>query len=267
MILVDTHAHLTHTRFRDDLDAVVQRAADAGVGAIITLATTLQECETALQLAERFPPVFAAVGVHPNDADGAPTEVTGDLTRFAMHPKAVAVGETGMDYHYLPRRTERELAALVASQDRQKRLFTQQLELAARLDKPVVVHQRDCAEELLEVMAPYRDRVRGVIHCFSESPDVARRVLELGFHISFTGMLTFKRNTALRELAAQLPLDRLLLETDCPYMAPEPHRGKRCEPAFVARTAAALAAARGMSLEEVAHRTTENAIRLFGIRA
>jgi TatD DNase family protein len=289
MMLVDTHAHLTNEKFRDDLDAVVQRATDAGVGAMITLATNLDDCEESLKLADRFPSVYAAVGVHPNEADGAPLDVTDTLAAFAKHPKVVAIGEAGMDYHYLPSLMQRKISALVqpsveipayvtgaaideeairfdaAYKARQRRTFIQQLDLAVRLDKPIVIHQRDCLNDLLDVLTPYGGKVRGVFHCFSESIEVAQRVLKLGFYVSFTGMLTFKRNTNLREMAAQLPLDRVMIETDCPYMTPEPHRGKRCEPAFVTHTAAALAAARGTTVEELAEKTTDNARRLFGL--
>lgn len=265
MKLVDTHAHLTDRRFRDHLEAVVQRAAEAGVGTIITQAAALDECETVLKLAERFPSVFAAVGVHPQSASDSPNDVTNALAEFAKHPKVVAIGETGMDYHYLPGRTQQRPdldAATIASQ---RRVFAQQLELAARLNKPIVIHLRECADDLLELVTPYRSRLRGVFHCFSDDAGVARRVVELGFHISFSGMLTFKKNTVLREMAAQLPPERVMLETDCPYMSPEPHRGKCCEPAFMVHTAAAMAAARGVSMETVARQTTENAVRLFGL--
>ena len=264
MKLVDTHAHLTDERFRDDLDAVVQRAAGAGVGAIVTLATSLEDCEAALKLAERFPSVYAAVGVHPHSAPVSPADVTDALAEFAKHPKVVAIGEAGMDYHYLPGRTQQRPDLDAPTKASQRRVFTQQLELAARLDKPIVIHLRECAADMLELVAPYRGRLRGVFHCFSEDAGVARRVLELGFHVSFSGMLTFKKNTVLREMAAQLPPERVMVETDCPYMSPEPHRSQRCEPALVVHTAAALAAARGVSGETVARQTTENAARLFG---
>ncbi len=263
MKLVDTHAHLTDERFHDDLDAVVQRAAEAGVGTIITLATELDECEAVLKLAERFPSVFAAVGVHPHHAVTSPDDVTDALAEFAKHPKVVAIGEAGMDYHYLPSRMQQRPDLDAPTNASQRRVFAQQLELAARLDKPIVVHLRECADDLLELVTSYRGRLRGVFHCFSEDADVARRVVELGFHISFSGMLTFKKNAALREVAAQLPADRVMVETDCPYMSPEPHRSKRCEPAFVIHTAAALAAAHGVPVEKVARQTTENAARLF----
>lgn len=263
MKLVDTHTHLTDERFRDDLDAIVQRAAEAGVETIITLATSLDECEAVLKLAERFPPVYAAVGVHPHNAGASPGDVTDALAEFAKHPKVVAIGEAGMDYHYLPSLTQQRPDLDAPTKASQRRVFAQQLELAARLDKPIVIHLRECADDLLELVAPYRGRLRGVFHCFSEDADVARRVLELGFHISFSGMLTFKKNAAQREMAAQLPPERVMVETDCPYMSPEPHRSKRCEPAFVVHTAAALAAARGAAVEAVARQTTENATRLF----
>ena len=266
MTLVDTHAHLTDPRFRDDIEEVLQRAAEAGVGAVISLATTLEDCEATLKLAERFPQVYAAVGVHPNHSAEAPADVTGMLAEFAQHPKVVAIGEAGMDYHYLPsKRKAGTDADDIASKTRQRELFVQQLELATRLDKPMVIHERECAEDLLGLLEGYRGRLRGVFHCFGESPEIARRVLDLGFHVSFTGMLTFKRTTALRELAAQLPPDRVMVETDSPYMAPEPHRGKRCEPAWVVEIAQALAVARGVPLEVVSHDTTETARRLFGI--
>ncbi|MCX6898077.1 MAG: TatD family hydrolase [Verrucomicrobia bacterium] len=265
MKLVDTHAHLTDKRFHDDLNAVVQRAAEAGVGTIITLATELDECEAVLKLAERFPAVFAAVGVHPHHAATSPDDVTDALAEFAKHPKVVAIGEAGMDYHYLPSRMQQRPDLDAPTKARQRSVFAQQLELAARLDKPIVIHLRECTDDLLELMTPYRGRLRGVFHCFSEDADVARRVVELGFHISFSGMLTFKKNAALREVAAQLPQERVMVETDCPYMSPEPHRSKRCEPAFVVHTATALAVARGAAVETVAQQTTENATRLFGL--
>ncbi|MBI5688385.1 MAG: TatD family hydrolase [Verrucomicrobia bacterium] len=263
MKLVDTHAHLTDGRFRDDLDAVVQRADEAGVGTIITLAAALEECEAVLKLAERFPSVCAAVGVHPHAAGVSPADVTDALAEFAKHPKVVAIGEAGMDYHYLPGRMQQRPDLDAPTKAGQRRVFTQQLELAARLDKPIVIHLRECAADLLELVAPYRGRLRGVFHCFSEDSDVARRVVEMGFHISFSGMLTFKKNETLREVAAQLPPERVMVETDCPYMSPEPHRSKRCEPSFVVHTAAALATARGVPVETVARQTTENAARLF----
>jgi TatD DNase family protein len=260
MRLVDTHAHLTHERFRDDLDAVVRRAAEAGVGAVIVPSSDLNDCAAAMALAERFPQVYAAVGVHPNEAETAPPDVTDALAELARHPKVVAIGEAGMDYYWEPAKSD------PASREQQRRIFSQQLELAARLDKPIIIHQRNCAADLLEVVTAYRGRLHGVFHCFGESPEVARRVLELGFHISFTGTLTFKRNTALRELAATLPADCVMVETDCPYMSPEPRRdARRCEPAFVVHTAEALAAARSVPLEEMARQTTENAARLFGL--
>ena len=267
MKLVDTHAHLTDGRFHDDLDTVVRRAAEAGVGRIITLATALEDCEAVLKLAERFLTVFAAVGVHPHAADASPADVTGALAEFAKHPKVVAIGEAGMDYHYLPGRTQGRPDLDAAAKASQRRVFAQQLELAARLDKPIVIHLRECAGDLLELVAPYRGRLRGVFHCFSEEGDVARRVVDLGFHISFSGMLTFKKNAVLRETAAGLPPERVMVETDCPYMSPEPHRRERCEPALVVHTAGALAAARGVPVETVARQTTENAERLFGLPA
>jgi TatD DNase family protein len=242
---------------------VVRRAAEAGIGVIITLAAALEECEAVLKLAERFPAVFAAVGVHPHAAGASPEDVAGALTEFAKHPKVVAIGEAGMDYHYLPSRMQQRPDLDAPAKTSQRRVFAQQLELAARLDKPIVIHLRECAEDLLELVAPYRGRLRGVFHCFSEGEGVARRVVEMGFHVSFSGMLTFKKNEALRAVAAQLPAERVMVETDCPYMSPEPHRHKRCEPAFVVHTAAALAVARGVAVETVARQTTENAARLF----
>jgi TatD DNase family protein len=266
MTWVDTHAHLTDPRFREDLEGVLERATAAGVDAVLSLATTLEDCEATLKIAERFPRVYAAVGVHPNHAAEAPADVAGPLAEFARHPKVVAIGETGMDYHCLPSRTTGGTEAGDAAQKaRQRDLFVQHLELAVRLGKAVVIHERECAENLLALLETYRGRLRGVFHCFGGPPEVAQRVLDLGFHVSLTGMLTFKRLGALRELVAQLPPDRVMVETDSPYMAPEPHRGKRCEPAWVVEVAKALAAAAGKPLETVSRETTETARRLFGI--
>ena len=267
MKLVDTHAHLTDDRFRDDLEAVIRRAVDAGVGTIITQAAALEDCEAVLKLAERFPNVFAAVGVHPHAAAASPPDVTDALAAYAKHPRVVAIGESGMDYHYLPGRTQNRPDLDASTKASQRRVFSQQLELAARLGKPIVIHMRECTEDLLELVTPYRGRLRGVFHCYSEDAPVARRIVDLGFHISFSGMLTFKKNTATRETAAGVSADRLMVETDCPYMSPEPRRRDRCEPALVVHTAAVLAAARGVTVEVMARQTTDNAVKLFGLPA
>ncbi len=304
MELIDTHAHLDYSEFDADRDEVVRRAAEAGVTRIISIGTNLESSQRAIRLAEKYEGVFASVGVHPNDCGEAPEDAVDQLRVLATHKKVVAIGETGLDYHYLPSRNSTHLreialprttivgaletrptqpsptdmAADAAHKSRQAQFFRAQLELALELGKPVVIHQRDSFEDVVKVIeeslakdnrgrnaAPTGAGLRGVFHCFGENLERAQRVLAIGFHISFTGILTFKNAVALREVAASLPPDRVMVETDCPFLAPQPHRGKRCEPAHTRLTAEQLAAVTGRSLGEIADITTAMARRFFGI--
>lgn len=295
--LVDTHCHLDFESFADDVDAVVARAAEAGVTRMIVPSLDLDNAPAVLALAECFPGVYAAVGVHPNSAAGWRDEWLDRLRELAQHPKVVAIGEIGLDYYW--DKTPPET---------QQRALTRQLELAVDLDLPVIIHNRDASEDVVRLLAavaqavslppreeeehrttqrsteghrgeqegaeataelatrhlPPATRLRGVFHSFSADWPTAEAALGLGFYLGFTGPLTYKKADDLRAIAARLRLDRILIETDAPFLAPHPYRGKRNEPAHVRLVAERLAEVRGISFEEVAAATTDNALRLFG---
>jgi TatD DNase family protein len=254
--LVDTHAHLDSGQFRDGREAVITRARAEGVGTILTVGCDLDSSRTALELARSFPGVHASVGIHPHDAATADATTLAALRELASPPEVVAIGETGLDF-YRDR----------APRDLQRNAFRAQIRLARELAKPLIVHDRDAHGEVLAILQEEgAGEVGGVMHCFSGDLELARACAALGFFISFAGPLTYP-NSTLRAVAAGLPIDVMLVETDCPYLAPQPWRGKRCEPAYVRATAAALAAIKGLSLEDVARVTSLNAFRLFGIGA
>ena len=259
----DTHAHLDFPDFREEVDEVVQRASDAGISRIVTIGTELESSRRAIDLAKRFDGVFAAVGWHPNDCLSAPDDVRVELERLAKAPKVVAIGEIGIDHYRLPSTRGGSAAADEAFKARQASLFRQQLEVAAQLGLNVVVHQRASFEACIEVFEPFADRVRGVFHCFVNDPAAARRVIDLGSLVSFTGVCTFKNAGDVRESLASVPLDKLMLETDAPFLAPVPYRGKRCEPAYVQEISQVAAETRGIGLEELAEATGTTARGFF----
>jgi TatD DNase family protein len=259
----DTHAHLDFPDFREKVDAVVQRATDAGITRIVTIATDLESSRRAIDLAKRFDGVFAAVGWHPNDCLAAPDDVSAELGRMAKAPKVVAIGEIGIDHYRLPSTRGGSAADDEAFKARQVVLFRQQLEVAARLGLNVVVHQRAAFEPCLEVFEPFADRVRGVFHCFVNEPAAARRVIEMGSLVSFTGICTYKNAADVRQTLASVPLDKLMLETDAPFLAPVPYRGKRCEPAHVREISQAAAETLGVGLEELSEVTSATARGFF----
>jgi TatD DNase family protein len=256
MELIDTHAHLDEDAFAIDLDEVVARAAEAGVVAIVTIGTTVESSRRAVELAGRYEPVYAAVGIQPNYVAEAKAGDWEKIEELARAPKVVAIGETGLDRYW-------DSAPI----DLQREYFDRHLELARRLDLPFVVHCRDAEEDVLAQLrtAAEAGPLRGVMHSFTGSRATAEACLELGLYVSFAGMLTYRRSDELRQTAAAIPLDRVLVETDSPYLAPVPLRGKRNEPANVKLTATTLAEARGMTLDEVALQTTRNARELFRI--
>jgi TatD DNase family protein len=282
-MLIDTHAHLDFPDFGNDLDDVLRRARDAGITRIITIGTSLQSSRRAIDLAEKYPAVFAAIGVHPSYVEQAEDDVITPLRELAKNPRVVAIGETGLDYHRLPSEevskeeqvqvmsalrteTDEEIEAQIrdgAYKSKQASLFQQQLDLAVELGLNVVIHQRDAWEDTLKIMRPYTGKLRGVFHCFGGSLDQANEVLDLDHLVSFTGIVTFKNGAAVRDVAAQIPLWKFMLETDCPYLAPVPFRGKRSEPAHTRIIAEAIAAARDISFEELAEATTETAEKFF----
>jgi TatD DNase family protein len=282
--LVETHAHLDYPDFAGDFDDVLRRANEAGVTRIITIGTSLASSRRAIELAEKYPSIFAVIGVHPTCAEETDEDVTSPLRELAKSPRVIAIGETGLDYHRLPSaevakekqvqvfsqalqtETSEELEAQIhdgAYKSKQASLFEQQLDLAVELGLNVVIHQRDAWNDTLEIMRPYSGKLRGVFHCFGGTLEQANEVVDLGHLVSFTGIVTFKNGVAVLDVAAQLPLFKFMVETDCPYLAPVPFRGKRCEPAHTRIVAETIAAARGISLQDVAEMTTQTAEEFF----
>ena len=253
--LFDTHAHLHFPEFAADLGAVLERARAAGVRRTLTIGTDVETSRAALGLAGREPDVWASVGIHPHDAGQADAAALAGIEALAADPRVVAIGETGLDFF-------RNLSPREA----QERVFRSQLAMARRARKPAIVHCRDAHEATLAILAEERGREPGgVMHCFSGDVAIARRCLDLGLLISLAGPVTYPKARALPDVARYVPGDRLVLETDCPYLPPQPHRGKRNEPAHVAITAARVAELRGEPIETLAARTSENAAKLFGL--
>jgi TatD DNase family protein len=254
-VLVDSHAHLELDPLYKQAAEVVKRAAAAGVAYIVTVGIDLEDIKRALEIAERFPNVFASVGLHPHNVKDVGKHGLSRVEEAAHHPKVVAYGEIGLDFF-------RDLSP----RDLQISVFSDQLSIAKALGKPVVIHLRDAYTqglEMLEKAAPFPSG--GMIHCFSGDAQDARRALDLGFHISIPGTVTYKKNDALRSVVRELPEDRILLETDCPFLAPAPLRGKDNEPAYIVHTAAKVAEIREVSVDYIAKVTTENAKRIFKI--
>ncbi|MBK7897707.1 MAG: TatD family hydrolase [Anaerolineaceae bacterium] len=256
-MLIDTHCHLDFDRFDEDRDAVVQRALDAGVQQIIVPALDLDNCRTVLALTEKYAGVFAAVGVHPNSSAGWQDGWIGVLRDLARHPKVVAIGEIGLDYYWDK-----------SPKPVQQRALGLQLELAAELNFPVIIHNREADADVMQMLAesPLVGRENpGVLHSFAAGWDTAVSALTLGYYLGFTGPVTFKKADDLREIAQKVPDDRILVETDAPFLTPHPYRGKRNEPAYVAYVAERLAEVRGVSTAVFAQQTTANAHRLFPV--
>lgn len=256
----DTHAHLDFPDFQADLREVIARAAAAGVTRILAIGTDLASSRRVLDLADRFEALFAVVGIHPNHVGDAPDDARAELRELAGHEKVVALGETGLDFHRLPGRSTLEDDAL---KERQRSLFRQQLEVAAETGLNCVIHQRDAFSETVDLMRATGERVCGVFHCFTGTPEEARQVLALGSLVSFTGVVTFKNAKVVRDALASVPAGRFMLETDCPFLAPIPHRGQRCEPAHVTHIAARAAEIRRCSLEELSAETCATARAFF----
>jgi TatD DNase family protein len=261
MELIETHAHLDYPDFEADFEGVISRATEAGVTRIISIGTGIQSSRRAVALAERFPHVHAVVGIHPTNVEEEGLDFLPSLTELARHPKVVAIGETGIDHHHLPEGMEG--TELASWKSRQAEAFRIQLDLAVALGLNVVIHQRDAWEPTLEVLRPYTGNVRGVYHCFGGTPEQAAEVAALGHLVSFTGIITFKNAEQVRATAAAVPSDGYMVETDCPYLAPVPHRGKRAEPAHTRLVAEKIAEVRGVSVEEVAAATTATAEAFF----
>jgi TatD DNase family protein len=253
-MLVDSHCHLDFPELAGERDAVLARARDAGVGAMVTISTHTRRFATYAAIAEAHPEVFCTVGTHPHHAGEEADVSAEELTALARHPRCIGIGEAGLDYHYDS--SPRDVAA---------RVFAAHIEAARRTGLPLVIHARDADADMSVILREETGRgpFKAVLHCYSSGPDLARLGVELGFMLSFSGILTFKRSEELRAIAAGVPLGQLLVETDAPYLAPQRRRGKRNEPAFVAETAEVLAGLKGVSPEELARATTRNFFRYF----
>lgn len=254
-MLVDSHCHLDFPDFAPERDAVVQRARDAGVGLMLSICTHISKFNQVLDIAQSYPDVFCTLGVHPHQAaeefPHCDVERLVELAR--VNPKVVGIGETGLDYFYDK-----------SPRDIQQESFRRHIRVCLETDLPVIVHTRDADEDTIRILREEgQGRLRGLLHCFSSGRQLAEEALELGFYISLSGIVTFKKSEDLRAIAADVPLDRILVETDAPYLAPVPMRGKRNEPAFVAHTACHMAEVKGVSEAELAQATTENFRRLF----
>ena len=257
--MIDSHCHLDNPQFDADREAVIERALAAGIERMVVIGTGEgpPDLEAGIRLADHYKSIYATVGVHPHDASKATPETFGLLAELLKHPKVVALGEIGLDYHYdhSPREVQREV-------------FLEQMRIAGDARKPIVIHTREAWEDTLALLEEHwkPTGLGGIMHCFSGGPVQAARSLALGFHLSFGGILTFPKSADVQEAARTAPANRILIETDAPYLAPVPHRGKRNEPAFVAETARKLAQLRGVTPEEIAQTTTANFRALLGER-
>jgi TatD DNase family protein len=253
-MLIDSHCHLDFPDFSTELDGVVARARSVGIDRMVTISTRVRHFDAVLAIAERFPDVYCSVGTHPHYAHEELDVTAADLVARTRNAKVVALGEAGLDYHYdnSPR-------------EAQERGFRTHITAARETGLPLVIHSREADDDTARILEEEMGKgaFPAVLHCFTGGPDLACRAIALGHFISFTGILTFKNSAALRTIAAELPADRILVETDAPYLAPGRYRGKRNEPAFVVETANTLAEVRGVSFDAIAHQTTENFFRLF----
>ncbi|MBO5079072.1 MAG: TatD family hydrolase [Oscillospiraceae bacterium] len=252
-MLFDTHAHLNDRAFQEDRDDLIAALPQQGVGLVMNPGCNLADSRLSVELAEKYPFLYAAVGSHPDSADEVDEGVIAQYRQLCCHEKVKAIGEIGLDYHYedIPREI-------------QKKAFILQMELARETGLPVIVHERDAHDDGLQIVKDFPE-VSGVFHCYSGSAEMARQLVDLGWYIGFTGVLTFKNARKAVETAQSIPLERIVLETDCPYMAPEPFRGKRNHPGYLYRMAEKLAELRGLEVEEVHAITTENGKRLYNI--
>ena len=252
-MLFDTHAHLNDPAFDPDREQLMAGLAEKGIGYVMNAGCSLQSSRDIIKMAEQYPWLYGSVGSHPDSADEVNEEVIEQYRQLCRHEKVKAIGEIGLDYYYedIPREI-------------QKNAFRMQMQLAKELDMPVIIHERDAHDDGMRIVKEF-PTVTGVFHCYSGSAEMARQLVKMGWYIGFTGVLTFKNARKAVETAASIPLDRIVIETDCPFMAPEPYRGKRNDPGYLHRMAEKLAEIRGISVEEAVNATTENAKRLYRI--
>ena len=255
-MFIDSHAHLTFPELKIDLPEVIRRAKDANLSAIINIALDDNALATSLKMAEEFPGyIFNAYGLHPHDASGWKDEIAQKVRALAKEKKLIAIGETGLDYHYM-----------LSPIERQKEIFRKFLQLAQELNLPAVIHSREATKDTLAIIhEENQGKLQGVLHCFNGDMELAKQALDTGLHISFTGNITFPKAHSIRQAAKEIPLERIMIETDCPFLAPQSFRGKRNEPAYVAEVAKQIAEIKGLTVEEVAEETTKNTRQLFKI--
>ncbi len=251
---IDTHAHLNFKSFNNDYEAVIERAQNAGVDKIIIPGSNLETSQKAIEITEKYPNCYAAVGLHPIHIKDEKLDEA-DFLKLAKNKKVVAIGETGLDYYH--DKSANNTAEL------QKEIFQKHINIASQVGKPLIIHSREANDDILSLLISQNLSSRGVFHCFPGDIAMARLVLDLGFYLSFTGLITFSKNYANLDVIKEAPLDRLMIETDCPYLTPDPYRGERNEPAFVVEVAKKIAEIKKISLDEVARITTQNAIELF----
>jgi TatD DNase family protein len=251
-MFIDSHAHLQWSSFKNDLNDVINKAAEEGVKRILNVGFDIDGSQKAIELANKYQDLYAAVGIHPHEAKNFNDNILDELKQLSDDKKVVAIGEAGLDYY-------RNLSSVEA----QQKTFIAQLELSAESDLPIIVHNRDAEADILNLLSRFKGKVRGVMHCFSGSYEMAKKCIELDFYVSFAGSITYPNSHKLRDVAKRLELDRMLLETDCPWLTPQPVRGKRNEPAFLIFTAKEIAKLKNISTEKLAEITTANANSLF----
>lgn len=255
-MLFDTHVHLNATQFLEDRDQVIQRAFDTGVNHMVVVGFDRETIPLAIEIAEQHETIYAAVGWHPVDAIDMTNEDLAWIEELSQHPKVVAVGEMGLDYHWDK-----------SPKDIQKEVFRKQIQLAKKVNMPIIIHNREATEDIIEILKEENAKeVGGIMHCYNDSVDYVQTCLDMNFYISLGGPVTFKNAPMPKEVASVVPIDRLLIETDAPYLAPHPNRGKRNEPAFVKLVAEKIAEIRQISYEEICEKTTKNAFQVFGIK-
>lgn len=255
-MLFDTHAHLNDEQYMEDLPEVIVRAQEAGVSTMVVVGFDRPTIKRAMELAEQFDFIYACVGWHPVDAIDMTDEDLHWIEELASHPRVVALGEMGLDYHW--DKSPKEI---------QQEVFRKQIRLAKKVKLPIVIHNREATEDMIAILKEEgAEEVGGIMHCFSGSPEVAKECIKMNFYISLGGPVTFKNAKKPKEVAAEVPLDRLLIETDCPYLAPHPYRGKRNEPSYVKLVAEQIAEIKSLTLAEIANATTQNAKKLFAIK-
>ncbi|MBP2636746.1 MAG: ycfH [Firmicutes bacterium] len=253
-MLFDSHAHLDDNRFDNDRAEVIERAKEAGIVGIVNAGATMESSARSIALAEEYDFIYAAVGIHPHDAKEASKCDYDQLAAWAVNPKVVAIGEIGLDYYYD-----------LSPREVQQQVFIRQLDVARQCNKPFIIHDRDAHGDIMDILKKEAKGLTGVLHCYSGSWEMAKEVLKMGFYISFAGPVTYAKDGKLKEVATNVPLDRLLVETDCPYLTPKPYRGRRNEPAYVKFTAEEVAGVRGMDFAALAEAATANTKHLFGI--